>query len=194
MQKPQARAIIEAILLTSEEPVSVERLRALFPEESRHLVQDTLSALELEYAGEGRGIHLTRVAGGYQLRTNPAVGAFVRTFFEARPLRLSRAAMETLAIISYRQPVTRAEVEEVRGVSCSGVLSTLQEYGLVHVIGQLNDIGKPNLYGTTPRFLEFFGLESIGDLPTLQSSELEALIAVQEQATATEEPATGDAE
>ena len=182
MDKQQARAVIEAILLAAEEPVAPDRFEAVLEEASPELIQDAIRSLELEYDGSGRGIHLERIAGGYQFCTNPEYGDQIRAFFEASPVKLSRAALETLAIIAYRQPLTRAEVEEIRGVNSSGVLKTLREYELVDIIGRLDDIGKPHIYGTTERFLEFFGLEGLSELPTLEESELEALIEMHEEA------------
>lgn len=170
------RAILEALLLAAEEPVTVDRLTDAIEGTTPQEVSGALKTLELEYAGHARGIHLCRIANGFQLRTNPSLGNYLRAFFESRPLRLSRAAMETLAIIAYRQPITRAGVEDVRGVNCSGVLATLREYDLVDIIGRLDDIGKPHLYGTTERFLEFFGLPDLSELPVLEQSELEALV------------------
>lgn len=183
MNKQEVRAVLEALLLAAENPVAEERLHAVLDEVAPELVRDALSSLQLEYAGDGRGIHLVRIAGGYQFRTNPAFGEQVRQFFESQPVRLSRAALETLAIIAYRQPLTRAEIEEVRGVNSSGVINTLRECALVDIVGQLDDIGKPHLYGTTPRFLEFFGLDELSDLPTLEESELEVLIEMHQDKT-----------
>ena len=180
MDQQEIRATLEALLLAAEEPVAPARLESVFDETAPEMIQRALKALQLEYAGEGRGIHLVRIAGGYQFRTNPRFGDRIRRFFESKPVRLSRAALETLAIIAYRQPLPRAEVEEVRGVNCSGVLKTLREYDLVDIIGQLDDIGKPHLYGTTPRFLELFGLAGLSELPTLEESELQALIDMHE--------------
>ncbi len=180
MDQQEIRATLEALLLAAEEPVAPARLESVFDETAPEMIQRALKALRLEYAGEGRGIHLVRIAGGYQFRTNPRFGDRIRRFFESKPVRLSRAALETLAIIAYRQPLPRAEVEEVRGVNCSGVLKTLREYDLVDIIGQLDDIGKPHLYGTTPRFLELFGLAGLSELPTLEESELQALIDMHE--------------
>lgn len=182
MNQQEVRAIIEALLLAAEDPVPVERLEAVLIEASPEIIGDALRSLAIEYDGSGRGIHLARIAGGYKFRTNPAFGDHIRAFFESRPVRLSRAAMETLAIIAYRQPLTRAEVEDVRGVNSSGVLSTLRDCDLIDIVGQLDDIGKPHIYGTTPRFLKFFGLDALSDLPTLEESELEALVEMHENA------------
>lgn len=176
MNKPDVRAILESLLLAARKPVPLERLQSVLDDIDPGTVLEALRSLEFEYAGEARGIHLVRVAGGYQFRTNPAFGARVRAFLESEPVRLSPAAMETLAIVAYRQPLTRAEIEEIRGVNCSGVLNTLREYDLVDIIGRLDDIGKPHIYGTTERFLTFFGLDDLSDLPTLDESEMQALI------------------
>ena len=176
MKQQSVRAVVEALLLAAEDPVSPSRLESVLDDATPEAIGDALRSLELEYAGDARGIHLVEIAGGYQFRTNPDFGDHVRSFFESRPVRLSRAAMETLAIIAYRQPLTRAGIEEIRGVNCSGVLKTLRQCDLIDIIGRLDDIGKPHIYGTTERFLEFFGLAELGDLPTLEESELEALI------------------
>lgn len=176
MEKQQVRAVIEALLLATESPITIPRLQAALHDVSSETIQDALASLTLEYSGAARGIHLVEMAGGVQFRTNPAFGDHIRALFASKPARLSRAAMETLAIVAYRQPITRAEVEDVRGVNCSQVLKTLEEHQLITVIGQLDDLGKPNIYGTTDRFLAFFGLAGIHELPTLDSSELQALI------------------
>ncbi len=182
MDDTKIRAILEALLLAAEEPIALEQFQTVLTDVDDEKIHRALRALQLEYDGDQRGIHLVRIAGGYHLRTNPDLGDQIRSFFESSPVRLSRPAMETLAIVAYRQPVTRAEVEEVRGVNCSGVLSTLRDHHLITIIGQLDDIGKPHLYGTTDRFLEFFGLDDLSDLPTLEESELEALVDMHEEA------------
>lgn len=184
MEQQHLRAVVEALLLATESPIPMHRIQAALGDVNAELINDALSNLVLEYSGPARGIHLVQIAGGYQFRTNPAFGDAIRALFETKPARLSRAAMETLAIIAYRQPITRAEIEDVRGVNCSQVLKTLEEHHLIAVIGQLDDIGKPNIYGTTDRFLAFFGLAGIHELPTLESSELQALIEMHDEAQA----------
>ncbi len=176
MPRDHLRGVIEALLLAADDPIPFDRFTQVLPEVPPDEIRDVLDTLQLELAGPHRGIHLSRIAGGYQLRTNPEMGPHIRDFFASKPVRLSRPAMETLAIIAYRQPVTRAAIEDIRGVSCTGVLQTLQEVQLVAVIGQLDDIGRPNLYGTTPRFLEFFGLEDLDQLPTPDSADWTDLI------------------
>lgn len=183
LNRPTAAAIIEALLLASNDPMPFTRFVELIPQATEQTLHSALEELKLQYAGHHRGIHLVETAGGYRLRTNPAFGEVIRAMYEARPLRLSRPAMETLAIVAYRQPLTRAAIEEIRGVDCSGVLRTLQEYNLTEVIGQLDDIGRPNLWGTTDYFLEFFALQSLADLPTLEQNEIEALVEAYGEAT-----------
>ncbi|QDG49922.1 SMC-Scp complex subunit ScpB [Persicimonas caeni] len=171
----EVRAIIEAILFASDEPLTRETIEASLPDYPETVIKSALENLRFEYSGQHRGIHLAEVAGGYQLRTNPDFKDHILKMYEARPRKLSRAAMETLAIIAYQQPLTRADVEEIRGVDSSGVIRTLEEHDLVQTIGRLDDLGRPHIYGTTERFLEFFSLDSLADLPTLDDTELEAI-------------------
>src|SRR5262249_18742687 len=124
-----------------------------------------------EYEAQGRAFEIWEVAGGYQLRTRPEYAAYLRLLHRERPLRLSRPALETLAVVAYRQPVTRAEVEAVRGVEVDAVLKSLLERQLVRVAGHREVPGRPLLYATTKRFLEVFGLGRIEDLPTLREME-----------------------
>jgi segregation and condensation protein B len=167
------QGVLEAILLAADEPLDRSTLATAFDDDNIETVhvERALERLELTYSGEGRGIHLTEVAGGFELRTNPAFHTEIRQLVEAKPVELSRAALETLAIIAYRQPLTRADIEEIRGVNSSGVLRTLQECELVEVVGRLDDLGRPHIYGTTDRFLSFFGFDDLTDLPTLSESE-----------------------
>jgi len=114
------------------------------------------------------GIQLISVAGGWQLRTHPGNGAWVAKLVAGRPQRLSRAMMETLAIVAYRQPITRPEIDEIRGVDCGPVLRTLLERNLIRIIGKKEEVGRPMLYGTTPEFLKTFSLRDLTELPTLR--------------------------
>ncbi|MBI2061828.1 MAG: SMC-Scp complex subunit ScpB [Nitrospirae bacterium] len=139
-------------------------------ERLRENVRQALLALEEEYK-MGHGIVLTHIAGGYQFRTESSLGPWVQKFLAARPERLSRSALETLSIIAYKQPLTRAEAEHIRGVDCSGVLTTLLEKKLIRIAGKKEVPGHPLLYGTTREFLELFGLNELGDLPTLRQIE-----------------------
>ncbi len=159
---------VEAVLFASPEPVPLARLEQVFAPEglSRADLVEALGALSETL--EDRGIELREVAGGYQLRTRPEMAPFLSRLEVPRPVRFSRAALETLAIVAYRQPVTRAEVEEVRGVDCGGVLRSLLEKGLVRILGKKDVPGRPLLYGTTRKFLEVFGLSSLTELPSLK--------------------------
>jgi segregation and condensation protein B len=160
------RAILEALLLVADRPVSLEQLfeatgfdRPRLTEGLRHLT------LRLQEA-EG-GVTLVEVAGGWQLRTDPSTVEYVRRFLRVRPQRLTRAAVETLSIIAYRQPVTRPEIEEIRGVDSAAVVKALLERRLIKILGKKEEVGRPILYGTTREFLEFFALKDLSALPTL---------------------------
>jgi segregation and condensation protein B len=160
------RAILEALLLVADRPVSVEQLfeatgfdRPRLTEGLRHLAAGLAEA-----AG---GVTLVEVAGGWQLRTDASAVEYVRRFLRVRPQRLTRAAVETLAIIAYRQPVTRPEIEEIRGVDSAAVVKALLDRRLVKILGKKEEVGRPILYGTTREFLEFFALKDLSALPTL---------------------------
>ena len=171
----RVRAALEAMLFAVDEPLPLSAILAALPSAGEERVRRVLSQMQLDWAGESRGIWLKEVAGGYQLRTNPDFHDTLLGLFEAKPTKLSRAALETLAIVAYRQPVMKSIVDEIRGVDCGGVLRSLTDFDLVTVLGKADDIGRPNLYGTTKRFLEFFGLGSLTDLPTLEDFEVDAL-------------------
>jgi segregation and condensation protein B len=163
-------SILESLIFVAAEPVSAVRL-ARASRTKVAVVRRVLERIAADY--EARGMRLTEVAGGFQFRSAPENGDYVRDFATQRPVRLTRAQLETLAIIGYRQPVTRPEVEEIRGVDSGSALKVLLERELVKIIGRKEEPGRPLMYGTTPYFLEFFGLKSLGDLPTLREfSEL----------------------
>ncbi|MGB5222472.1 MAG: SMC-Scp complex subunit ScpB [Polyangiales bacterium] len=157
--------VLESLIFVSDGPVSAKRLaraaRATIAE-----VQPLLDELVSDY--QHRGVHLYFVAGGYQFRSARETADFVKTLVAPKPIRLTRAQLETLAIVAYRQPITRPEVDDVRGVDSGSSLKVLTDRGLVKILGRKDEPGRPLVYGTTPQFLEFFGLGSLGDLPTLQ--------------------------
>jgi segregation and condensation protein B len=162
-------AAIEAVLFISGEPVSRERLTGLFEESEKAEAEAALDAVLERYSGPGRGIMVDEAAGGVRLVTRPELAGWLRRFFEtAGGTKLSMAALETLAIIAYRQPVTAPEVQELRGVSSSGVLKTLLERRMVRIAGRKEVVGKPFLYCTSREFLVHFGLKSLKDLPPLE--------------------------
>jgi segregation and condensation protein B len=171
MEPQDRRRILEALLLSSAEPVTAARLARVVPESSAREVREDLEALNERYAAENRGFRVEEVSGGHQLRTLPELAPFVQQLEPVPPLRMSRAGLETLAIIAYKQPVTRAEVEHVRGVDAGPLLRGLLERRLVRIAGHREVPGRPILYATTPRFLEIFGLAALSDLPTLREIE-----------------------
>ena len=157
--------VLESLIFVSDEPVTAKRL-ARAARASLAEVQPLLDELVGDYAN--RGVHLYYVAGGYQFRSARETADFVKTLVAPKPVRLTRAQLETLAIIAYRQPITRPEVDDVRGVDSGSSLKVLTDRGLVKILGRKDEPGRPLVYGTTARFLEFFGLGSLKDLPTLQ--------------------------
>lgn len=158
---------LEALLFSSAEPLAVERLAKLLgvPEP---MVLAAAESLGHHYGGSGRGVELRRVAGGLQLVTTPAYGTLIQRLTQTRRPALTHAALETLAVVAYRQPISRAEVEHFRGVNCERALQTLIERKLVAVAGRRPGPGRPLLYATTPEFLAYFGLDSLTDLPDLK--------------------------
>jgi segregation and condensation protein B len=148
--------------------VPLGKLLQVLPGYEKRDVVRTLAELGDEYARDERGFRLQQVAGGYQLRTTRGNAEFVKALLAQRPVRLTRASLETLAVIAYRQPVTRPEIEAIRGVDVDAVLTTLAERRLVRVLGRKDVVGRPLLYGTTPEFLETFGLKDLASLPTLE--------------------------
>ncbi len=163
--------MLEALLLAAAEPVSAQRLAGVLGESSAREVREAIAALNAEYEASARGFRIEEIAGGFQLRTLPELAPWLQKLRPQPPLRLSRAALETLAIIAYRQPITRAELEHVRGVDVGAVVTSLVERKLVRIAGHREVPGRPMLYATTPRFLEIFGLASLSDLPTLREIE-----------------------
>ena len=176
MESDKVRGIIEAILLTADTPVSPGRLVALFDDLTAGDVRAVIDALNARYEETGQACTIVEIAGGYQLATRPEFGSWVREFHRDRgPTRLSQAGLETLAIVAFKQPVTRVEIEAIRGVNSGGVLRTLMEFNLVRIVGRSEGIGRPMLFGTTRDFLIHFGLKTLADLPKPQ--ELEELLA-----------------
>ena len=169
----QAKAVVEAALLASDKPLEPDHLRAALEEYSAAQVKQWADQLRDEYAAADRGIRIVEVAGGYQLVTDPAWAQRLgRIYRKTRAARLSRPALETLAIIAYRQPITRTEIEEIRGVNIDGVVQSLLEREMIQVVGRKEGIGRPLLYGTTPVFLERFGLKSLEHLPSLEELQM----------------------
>jgi len=168
MEKNNIKKAIETIIFISERPVSSKRLLQVFQDLKRDEIQKYLDELVNEWNALNRGFKLHEVANSYQFRTNPEHSEIIIRFKQSKPFRLSRAALEVLAITAYKQPVTRIEIDEIRGVDSSGVIGLLLEKRLIEIKGRKEVIGRPFLYGTTEVFLETFGLKSLADLPTLK--------------------------
>jgi len=165
----ELKAILEAILFVSPEPVPIARLMSIVGTASKVDIVQALGILTHDLDQDGRGIQLVQVAGGYRLVTKQEYGPWLKRMDKAKAAqKLSRSALESLAIIAYKQPLVRAEIEEIRGVETSGVLRTLCERKLVRIVGRKDVPGRPIMYGTTKFFLEHFGLQDLSQLPPLR--------------------------
>ena len=164
----EIEAILESLLCAHAGPLTVERAVEVIGEVTRGDVTLALSELQRRYEMEGRGFRIAQVAGGYQLRTAPEYADYVRRLLRQRPIRLSRPMLETLAIVAYRQTITRAEIEAIRGVDVDSTLNTLLERRLIRIAGRKEAPGRPLLYATSREFLEVFGLNDLSELPTLR--------------------------
>ncbi len=163
------KGIVEAVLFVSGEPISVERLQGVMEGVSRAELMSALRAIQTDYAADGRGLQVVEVAGGLQIATRPDCAPWVKRLEKAKAgARLSRSAMETLAIVAYKQPLVRAEIEQIRGVDTAGVLKTLLDRRLIRIVGRKDIPGRPIMYGTTKQFLQAFGLKDLGGLPALR--------------------------
>ncbi len=169
-------SIIESLIFTAESALPVDRLCELLGEFERDQIKLALAELVAHYQERAGGFDLVEVAGGWQFRTRPVFHGYITRHIKTRMSKFSQSALETLAIIAYRQPITRAEVEHLRGVDCGGVLKTLLEKHLVRILGKKDIPGRPLIYGTSKEFLEVFGLKDLKSLPTLK--EIQALDAV----------------
>ena len=165
LQRKHLRGLLEALVFASDSPITPKELGKLASAPQKQ-VKELLAELKIDYAT--RGMHLDEVAGGWVFRTSPQYAPFVRDLTKQKPVRLTRAQVETLAIIAYRQPITRPEIDDVRGVDSGPVLKLLLERDLVRILGKRDEPGRPLIYGSTGHFLEFFGLKSLKDLPTLR--------------------------
>jgi segregation and condensation protein B len=174
MTPTELKSALEAIIYAADEPATIEKLAAAVGEE-KHVVRTALDEMVASYASDERGVEIRCVAGGYRVYTKPQHHDVVRRFIKSLqpPLRLSMPALETLAVIAYKQPATQPEIQEIRGVSCAGVIQTLLERRLITIAGRKQVIGRPILYRTSKEFLMRFGLGELDELPSLK--EFEAL-------------------
>ncbi|HWV38356.1 MAG TPA: SMC-Scp complex subunit ScpB [Vulgatibacter sp.] len=163
----QVRNAIHALLFVTDKPLGVDQIRGATGLEPKR-IRKALDRLSGELREGISGVVLSEVAGGWQLRTAPEAAEYVRRLLQIKPRRLTRAALETLAIVAYRQPVTRPEIEDIRGVDCGAVIKALLDWKLLKILGKKEEVGRPLLYGTTKEFLEFFQIKDLASLPTLR--------------------------
>ena len=163
----RALVVLEALFFAAEKPLDIAALEEA-TQFSRELLQSALVELQKLYAPGAGGVVLLDLGGRWQLRTDPSIGAYVRRMLQVKPMRLTRAALETLAIIAYRQPITRPEIEDLRGVDSGAVTKALLERKLIRILGKKDEPGRPLLYGTSKEFLELFNLRDLTQLPTLR--------------------------
>ena len=169
LAESEIKSILEAVLFVSHDPITVDKLATVLEGVPKSQIVEVLRVLQSDYEQEGRGLRLSEVAGGFLLATRPDCGPYIRRLTKAKASsKLSRSALETLAIVSYKQPITRIDIEKMRGVETSGVLRTLLDQKLVRIVGRQDVPGRPILYGTSKQFLQRFGLRDLRDLPPLK--------------------------
>ncbi|MFC1835083.1 SMC-Scp complex subunit ScpB [Thermodesulfobacteriota bacterium] len=171
MERELLKSIVEGLIFSHPEPVTPESMASVLPDVSREMIGSVLEELEAEYMQRSRGFKLCRIAGGYQFRSLPGIAPWILEMKKIKPSKLSRAALEALCIVAYNQPITRGEIEQIRGVESSAIMRNLLERNLLDVVGKKDVPGRPLLYGTTKRFLEVFGLADLASLPPLPPVE-----------------------
>jgi segregation and condensation protein B len=186
------KLIIEALLFSSEKPITPREIHSYLPDAKISDIKSALRVLKYELEAMGRSFGLKEVANGYQFRTHSKYAPYILKMLQASPNKLSRAAMETLAIIAYKQPILRQEIERLRGVDVGGILKTLMEKELIRIMGRKNLPGRPLIYGTTKRFLEIFDLKDISALPKLK--EIKAFGSEEYEPTPTKKTETPEGE
>jgi len=163
---------LEALLFATDSPLTIARLKKIFPERENAEIRAAITELEQDYTAAGQAFTVVEFGGGWQIATRPEYAPLVDNLLKSRSFtRLSKAGLEVLAIIAYRQPITRLEIDEIRGVNSSGAISTLTERNLITVVGRSQAVGNPLLYGTTREFLNHLGLKGLGQLPDLPALE-----------------------
>ena len=200
MDDPLSKRILEALLFVSEKPLMIEQAREVLGAEAEPAeIRRLLLELGQEFERDGRGLRVVEVAEGFQMVTDPALAAHIaRLNRKIRTVRLTKPSLETLAIIAYRQPATRVEIEQIRGVDVGGVIETLLKLNMIRVTGRKEVVGRPILYGTTREFLEHFGLRSLDGLPSLEELKTVTSIPVPppapvpQKADGPEQPAPAD--
>lgn len=192
--KETLKPVIEAIIFAADSPVSFEKLVNVLEGEERDTIRAALNELVEDFRGSGRGFFIDEVAGGFQFRTSPEFSPWLRKLFKIGMQKVSKAAMESLAIIAYKQPLTRGEIEAIRGVDSGGVLATLMEKRFIKIVGRKEAPGRPVVYGTTKEFLEMFDLKDLSCLPSLKDiQKMEEENGPQEKVQPQENETSGEA-
>jgi segregation and condensation protein B len=169
MAEDNVRSVIEALLFSSERPLALEQIKKVLDGLGTDQIRATLEGLRSDYEAANRGIRIIEVAGGFQMITAPCFATFLKKLYKQRRVeRLSKPALETLAIIAYKQPVTRLEIESLRNVNIDGVMATLSDKSLIRIAGRRKAPGRPFVFATTRQFLEYFGLKSLDELPKME--------------------------
>jgi len=184
MDKQEAKKIIEVLLFVSDKPVSLDALKDVLKDVESIDIRSMIEELDQEYASSARSFAIKEIAGGFQMLTDPVYSKWISALYKRPPDRLTGPSLETLAIIAYKQPITRTEIEAIRGVNVDGVLRTLEEHALIRTRGRMDAPGRPILYGTTTEFLQHFGLRSLEELPKLKEFQESDLDFVREEARA----------
>jgi segregation and condensation protein B len=184
VDKQEAKRIIEVLLFVSDKPVSLDALNDILSNIESTEIRSLIEELNSEYASSGRAFGVKEIAGGFQMLTDPAYSKWIAALYKRPPDRLTGPSLETLAIVAYKQPITRSEIEAIRGVNVDGVLRTLEERNLIRTRGRMEAPGRPILYGTTSEFLQHFGLKSLEELPKLKEFQESDLDFVREKARA----------
>lgn len=184
MDKQEAKRIIEVLLFVSDKPVSLDALKDVIKDVESTDIRLLIEELNQEYGSTGRSFMIKEIAGGFQMLTDPAYSKWISALYKRPPDRLTGPSLETLAIVAYKQPITRTEIEAIRGVNVDGVLRTLEERNLIRTRGRMEAPGRPILYGTTAEFLQHFGLRSLDELPKLKEFQESDLDFVREKARA----------
>jgi len=191
MEREDVKSIIESLLFVADGPVTLQRLGEVLEGADKEMILSALTDIQTQLETERCGVRLVEVAGGYQLRTAKVNADWVKKFLGGRPARMGRATLETLAIIAYKQPITKAEIEAIRGVDVDGIITTLLERNLIRAMARKDVPGRPFLYGTTPEFLELFNLKDLTQLPTLKEMDEMSLPEISGEAVPIEENEEG---
>ena len=171
MEREEMKSILESLLFVADGPLSLQRIAEVLDGVDKAEIRSVLDELQAELEATRRGVRLVEVAGGFQMRTAKVNAEWLKKFLGGRPARMSRPTLETLAIIAYRQPITKAEIEAIRGVDVDGVINTLLDRNLIRSVARKDVPGRPFLYATTPVFLQLFNLKDLTHLPTLKEME-----------------------